>query len=113
MTAEMLKSFGYTVLIANNSVDALSLCEKNRGPIDLLITDVVMPNMNGKELRDRIKIIRPGIKVLFMSGYTSNIIVHHGIAEEGVQFIQKPFSLNDFARKIRHILGTPSSHRQK
>ncbi len=107
MTAEMLKSIGYTVLIANNPVDALSLCEKNHSPIDLLITDVVMPNMNGKELRDRIKILRPGIKVLFMSGYTSNVIVHHGILEESVHFIQKPFSMNDFARKIQGILGTP------
>ncbi len=107
MTAEMLSSIGYTVLIANTAVDALSLCEKNHGPIDLLITDVVMPNMNGKELRDRIKKLRPGIKVLFMSGYASNIIVHHGIAEEGVHFIPKPFSLHDFARKIQHVLGTP------
>jgi PAS domain S-box-containing protein len=107
MTAEMLKSFGYTVLIENNPVDALSLCEKNKIPINLLITDVVMPNMNGKELRDRIKIIRPEIKVLFMSGYTSDVIVHHGITEEGVHFIQKPFGLNDLARKIQNILGTP------
>jgi CheY-like chemotaxis protein len=107
MTAEMLRSIGYTVLIADNPADALTLCAKNGGPIDLLITDVVMPNMNGKELRDRIKIIRPGIKVLFMSGYTSNIIAHHGIPEEGVQFIQKPFSLNDLARKIQYILRTP------
>lgn len=107
MTAEMLKSVGYTVLIENDPVDALSLCEKKHLPIDLLITDVVMPNMNGKELRDRIKILRPDIKVLFMSGYTSDVIVHHGIAEEGVNFIQKPFSLNDFARKIQDILGTP------
>jgi FixJ family two-component response regulator len=66
-----------------------------------------MPNMNGKELRDRIKIIRPEIKVLFMSGYTSDVIVHHGIPEEGVHFIQKPFGLNDLARKIQNILGTP------
>jgi len=107
MTAEMLKSIGYTVLIANYPADALSICEKDHSPIDLLITDVVMPKMNGKELRDRIKILRPEIKVLFMSGYTSNVIVHHGIPEEGVQFIQKPFSLNDFARKIQDILGTP------
>jgi len=106
MTAEMLKSIGYTVLVENNPVDALSLCEKSQSPIDLLITDVVMPNMNGKELRDRIKILRPGIKVLFMSGYTANVIIHHGIPEEGIQFIQKPFSLNDLARKIQDILGT-------
>ncbi|HWR73791.1 MAG TPA: response regulator, partial [Nitrospirota bacterium] len=107
MTAEMLKSIGYTVLVENNPVDALSLCEMSQSPIDLLITDVVMPNMNGKELRDRIKILRPGIKVLFMSGYTANVIIHHGIPEEGIQFIQKPFRLNDLARKIQDILGTP------
>jgi len=107
MTAEMLQSIGYTVLIANNAVDALSLCENNHSPIELLLTDVVMPKMNGKELRDRIKILRPEIKVLFMSGYTSNIIVQHGISGEGVHFIQKPFNLTDFALKLRHVLGTP------
>ena len=107
MTAEMLKAIGYTVLIANNSADAISLCEKNHSPIDLLLTDVVMPEMNGKELRDRIKIIRPEIKVLFMSGYTSNVILNLGIPEEGVHFIQKPFSLHAFSRKIGEILGTP------
>ena len=71
------------------------MCERQDTPIDLLITDVVMPGMSGPRLRDRIEAIRPGIKVLFMSGYTSNVIVHHGVLEEGVHFIQKPFSMND------------------
>jgi two-component system cell cycle sensor histidine kinase/response regulator CckA len=106
MVMEMLESLGYTVLIKSDPVDALSFCEKSRDPIDLLVTDVVMPKMNGKELRDRIKIIRPDIKVLFMSGYTSDVIAHHGILEEKAHFIQKPFTLDDIAGKIRDILVT-------
>ena len=105
MTTAMLKTIGYTVLVAETPSDALSLCTKQDTPIDLLITDVVMPEMSGPELRDMIKASRPDIKVLFMSGYTSNVIVHHGVLEEGVHFIQKPFSMNDLARKIHHALG--------
>ncbi|MCE5249065.1 PAS domain S-box protein [bacterium] len=101
----MLERFGYTVLVADSPLGALSLCEKSDTPIDLLITDVVMPEVNGSELKNRIVAIKPGIKVLFMSGYTGDIIVHHGMLEEGVHFIQKPFSMNELARKISEVLG--------
>jgi FixJ family two-component response regulator len=70
-----------------------------------VITDVVMPGMSGNDLRDRIEAIHPGIKVLFMSGYTSNVIIHQGVLNEGVHFIQKPFSMSEIARKIHDALA--------
>ena len=77
--------------------------------IRLILTDVVMPEMTGAELRDRIRALRPDIKVLFMSGYTSNVIATHGVLQRGVQFIQKPFSIEELSRKIAEILGAPSN----
>lgn len=106
MITEMLETIGYTVIAEANPLDALSLYEKKETFIDLIITDVVMPKMNGKELRDRLRIIRPNIKVLFMSGYTSNVIVHHGVLEEGVHFLQKPFNMNALANKVREVIGS-------
>jgi two-component system cell cycle sensor histidine kinase/response regulator CckA len=64
-----------------------------------------MPGMSGKELKKKVEVIRPGIKVLFMSGYTSNVIAHRGVLEKGVHFIQKPFSMKDLARKVREVIG--------
>ncbi len=104
MTTDMLETIGYSVLAVGSPLEALSICEEKDARFDLVITDVVMPGMSGRELRDKLGIIRPDMKVLFMSGYTSNVIVHHGVLEEGVHFIQKPFSLNDFARKIQEAM---------
>ncbi len=106
VTKDILEAIGYTVLSVETPLDAITLCEKNGESIDLLLTDVVMPGLSGKELSDRIKVIRPDIKILFMSGYTSNVIVHHGILEAGVHFIQKPFAMRDLARKIRTVLDS-------
>ena len=100
MATAMLKKIGYTVLVTESPSEALLLCKNEDEQIDLLVTDVVMPEMNGSELKDKIEEIRPGIKVLYMSGYTSNVIVNHGVLEEGVYFIQKPFSMQDFSRKV-------------
>lgn len=108
MTAAMLTAIGYTVLVAETPMNALSISEKGDVPIDLLITDVVMPEMSGPELRNKMLVSRPEIKVLFMSGYTSNVIVDHGMLEEGVHFIQKPFSKNDLASKIHDVIGDKS-----
>lgn len=107
MTAKMLNTIGYTVQVAATPQEGLSLCQESDRYIDLLITDVVMPGMNGAELRDRVESIRPGIKVLFMSGYTADIIIHHGVLDDDVYFIQKPFTMDDLARQVRAALGDP------
>jgi two-component system, cell cycle sensor histidine kinase and response regulator CckA len=99
-----LERFGYTVLTAPTPGEALDLATRFDGPIHMLITDVVMPGMNGKELKKNIQGIKPGIKILFMSGYTSNIIAHRGVLEENVNFLQKPFSIESLSTKVRKIL---------
>jgi len=105
MVSDMLEALGYMVIASENPLDALSLCEKGVTPIDLVLTDVVMPQMSGKELRDKLIARNPGMKILFMSGYTSNIIAQHGVLEEGMQFIQKPFSINLLAEKVKKMLA--------
>ena len=104
MTAAILKKIGYSVVIAETPIEALTFFEKEDTPIDLLITDVVMPQMSGTELIAKINKIKPELKVLFMSGYTENVIVRQGVLKEGIHFVQKPFSLNDFARKVREAI---------
>jgi PAS domain S-box-containing protein len=105
MTRMMLERIGYSVNVVATPEDALALVRNEGQAVDLLITDVVMPRMNGKQLHDRITAVRPGIKTLFMSGYTANVIVHHGVLDEGVHFIQKPFGLNRLAQKVREALN--------
>jgi two-component system, cell cycle sensor histidine kinase and response regulator CckA len=104
LTMLLLKTLGYSVLAANSPAHALSLCEQKEIPIDLLMTDVVMPGMNGKELLRWANAIRPGIRVLFMSGYTADVIAHHGVLDEDIKFIQKPFSIDDLARKVQDAI---------
>ncbi|HDI59343.1 MAG TPA: response regulator, partial [Desulfobacteraceae bacterium] len=82
----------------------LLLMEKKGLKPDLVITDVVMPKMSGKELADRLRETHPDLKVLYMSGYTDNAIVHHGVLDPGIPFIQKPFTLGDIAEKVRAVL---------
>jgi len=100
----MLQRLGYNVLPAATPGEAIRLVEKDGSDIHLFITDVVMPEMNGRELADRLLELRPGLKHLFMSGYTADVIAHRGVLDEGVNFIQKPFSLKDLAVKIRYVL---------
>jgi FixJ family two-component response regulator len=84
----------------------MHLAQENAGIINLLITDVIMPEMNGKELTHALQSLNPEIKSIFMSGYTADIISQHGVLEEGVNFIQKPFSLPDLSHKVRDVLDS-------
>ena len=95
---------GYRIITASDPGNAIRLCEKKVEEIDLLITDVVMPSMNGKELYEKIKTLKPDIKVFYMSGYTADLITHRGVLAEGVHFIQKPFSPDELARRVREVL---------
>lgn len=100
----MLEQLGYTVLIARTPGEALHLVKEHPEEIHLLITDVVMPEMNGRELSERLAEARPGVKCLFTSGYTANVIAHRGVLEEGVHFLPKPFSVRDLAATVREVL---------
>jgi len=101
----MLEKLGYTVLTAEQPEDALRLAEEYEGKIHLLITDVVMPGTNGRDLAAKLSISSPAIKTLYMSGYTADVIAHHGVVDEDVQFIQKPFSFRDLAAKVREVVA--------
>jgi PAS domain S-box-containing protein len=103
MTAMILKRLGYTVLAASAPGEAIRLAQEHSDQIHLLMTDVVMPEMNGRDLARRLLSLYPGLKCLFMSGYTADVIAHHGVLEDGVQFIQKPFTLKDLSAKIREV----------
>ena len=104
ITVRTLEDLGYTVIQAGEGEEALALCEHHTGPIHLMLTDVVMPRMGGKELADRLHQIRPELLVLFMSGYTDDAIVDHGILQEGIDFIHKPFTSEVLARRVREAL---------
>ncbi|MBW2014128.1 MAG: response regulator, partial [Deltaproteobacteria bacterium] len=104
MAQKILETHGYTVLSAHNSDEALKIANYHHDSIHLLLTDLVIPGMNGKELAGRIESILPGIKVLYMSGYTDNAIAHHGVLDRDINFIQKPFSPNDLVQKVREVL---------
>ena len=92
------------MLTAGTPGEALRLVEEYTGEIHLLMTDVILPEMNGRDLAEQIKKIRPAMKCLFMSGYTADVIAHRGMLDEGVQFIPKPFSMKDLAVKVRTAL---------
>ncbi len=101
---EGIKGYGYKVLVANCGKEALKICEENKGPIHLMLTDVVMPEMSGPKLAEHLQDLRPEIKVLYMSGYTDAAIVHHGVLDKGMNFIQKPFTPETLAVKVRGVL---------
>ncbi len=113
MTAAMLKRQGYTVLTASTPNEAVSIVEQYQGHIQLLVTDVIMPGMNGRELACSLLSQRPELKQLFMSGYTADIIAQRGVLEEGMHFIQKPFSLRELSSKVREALEVDQEGIQK
>lgn len=106
ITTIMLEKQGYTVLKAETPGEAARLAREHIGEIQLLMTDVIMPEINGRDLAKNLLPIYPNMKCLFMSGYTADVIAHHGVLEEGVHFIQKPFSLSDMAAKVRKVLDS-------
>lgn len=106
LAREYLELTGYTVIAAEDGHTALELAAMHVGPIQLLMTDVVMPGISGRELAGRVKTIRPEIKVLFMSGYTDQAVVHHGILDTDAALLQKPFTMAALAAKLREILST-------
>ena len=105
LTQRMLKQLGYTVLTAAKGDEAIELSSAHPGAISLLVTDVVMPNMSGKQVADALVVTRPDIKVLFLSGYTDNTVGNHGVLDSNVNFLAKPFSRETLARKIREVLS--------
>lgn len=106
MITSMLVKQGYTVLTAGTPGEAIGLAMEYEGDISLLMTDVIMPEMNGRNLADKLMAFKPSMKILFMSGYTADLITHHGVLNDGVQFIQKPFSKEELAVKVRRVLDT-------
>ncbi|HEX7615042.1 MAG TPA: PAS domain S-box protein [Thermoanaerobaculia bacterium] len=109
LACRVLEAFGYTVLSADSGRDALEIARDHEGRIDLVLTDVVMPEMSGRELERRLAEAGHAARVLFMSGYTDDAILHHGVLKSGVPFLQKPFTPGALGRKVREVLDTPNT----
>ena len=104
LTQRLLEQLGYTVLVSDSPLNALQLAREYKGEIHLLVTDVVMPEMSGRDLWTQLEALRPSLKCLFISGYTANVIAHQNILDEGVHFLQKPFTRESLADKVREVL---------
>ena len=106
LSRRYLQNQGYTVLEAADGAAAIAICSRHAGPIHLLLTDVVMPGMNGRELARRICAMRPETKVLFMSGYSENTVAQDGLVEEPIALLQKPFALSALGFKVREKISS-------
>jgi CheY-like chemotaxis protein len=107
VTRQVLERYGYTVLEAPNGDTALHLAAKHHGAIHLLLTDVVMPGLSGRQLAEQLAQLRPDMKVLYASGYADRAIVHHGILESGIAYLPKPFTPETLGRRVRQVLDSP------
>jgi two-component system, cell cycle sensor histidine kinase and response regulator CckA len=107
VTGAMLRALGYRVIEAATGLEALRQCRQHTGPIHVLLTDVVMPMMNGREVAERVQAMLPGIRTLYMSGYTDDSILRHGIVDNGIAFLSKPLSHESLGRKLRELLNSP------
>ena len=105
LTCSLLVEMGYTVLQAENGAEAIHVVQSNKGPIHLLLTDMVMPTVSGQEFGERIKSLDPKTRVIYMSGYAGNAITDH--LTDGIDFLRKPFGPDDLARKVREVLDRP------
>jgi CheY-like chemotaxis protein len=105
LAARVLQSNGYKVLVASDPEEAVRVCQEYKEPVHLLLTDVVMPKLSGRQLADHVVFIRPEMKVLFMSGYTDDTIAHRGVIQEGAAFLEKPFTPESLLRKVRGVLA--------
>ncbi len=106
ITTRVLERLGYTVVAATGPAEAVRLASASIGDLHLLVTDVVMPEMNGRELAKLLTALHPQIKLLFMSGFTDDVIAHHGVLADGVHFLHKPFSATDLAAKVQDALDS-------
>ena len=104
LTRQLLEFCGYNVIEARNGIEALDVCEKTGDKIDLVITDIIMPQMSGREMAEKVSENYPRIKILFTSGYSSNSIAKHGLSDPNTHFIQKPFTLETISLKVRKVL---------
>ena len=109
LARKILQRNGYTVLEARHGSEAEQICREVENPIHLVLTDVVMPGIGGPELVRRLALLKPTVKVLYMSGYTDQTILQHGLLEMSACFLQKPFTPTSLARKVREVLDSPAS----
>jgi DNA-binding response OmpR family regulator len=105
MILRFLRDRGYDVVVARDGREALLMCTQGSREFALLLTDVVMPKMSGRELYGELQRIRPEMRVLYMSGYSGDAILHHGVLHEGIELLEKPFTMDELLRRVREVLG--------